>query len=495
MPQVRFSELANYTDRQLELVDAVSKHRYVLYGGARGGGKSYGLRWLAVDLLISWFTVLGVKNARFGIFCEDYPTLTERQISKVKIEFPDALGKWNGEHKEFRLAKSLGSGVIAFRNLDDPSKYQSSEFAGIGVDELTKNPESIFDILRGSLRWPGVERTVFIGATNPGDKGHLWVKRLWIDRRFPKNLEAKAHEFKYIKALPTDNPHNADSYIEELGTLTPKMQRAWLQGDWNVFEGQVFEEWRDELHILQEFKVPPNWAWGAGLDFGYRKAGVLAIMAAGSESRVVVVDEFVFKELHAEEAGYQAGLRLKEYPLFSWICADEEMFWETGQGPTKAEMFQEGLNRAMRKHAPVLVKITHGKGSRSARLEMFHRYLAWKEVDGKVPPWNQPRLRFHKRCRYHIETIPALPYPKDTTSGTKTDVDTDSEDHAYDADGYYLMSRPSFGEPIRSLQERDVHPGFEGKKRKDPPWAKRFQEEEEQPFMMPRKTEELKGWL
>ena len=46
-----------------------------------------------------------------------------------------------------------------------------------------------------------------------------------------------------------------------------------------------------------------------------------------------------------------------------------------------------------------------------------------------------------------------------------------------------------------SVLERDVHPGFEGKKRKDPPWAKRFEEEVEEPFKMPRKTEELTGWL
>ncbi len=496
MTQVILSELYNFTDRQKELQQAVKTHRYVLYGGARGGGKSYGLRWMAVSLLDSWHQVLGISNARFGIFCEDYPTLKDRQISKVKVEFPEYLGKWNGEDKEFRLAKEFGGGVIAFRNLDDPSKYFSSEFAGIGVDELTKNDEAVFDVLRGSLRWPGIERTIFIGATNPGGKGHLWVKRLWIDGRLPPNLQSKAHEFKYVKALPTDNPHNADSYIEELGTLTDKMRRAWLEGDWTVFEGQVFEEWRNELHIIDEFKVPPNWEWGAGLDFGYRHDGVLTICATGSENRVVVVDEFVFKELYAEEAGYQAGVKLKGYPLFPWICADEAMFWETGQGPTTAEMFQRGLSRVMGGSAPVLIKITHGKGSRVASLELFHRYLAWKQVDGKVAPWNQPRLRFHKRCRYLIETIPALPYPKDTpSSGKKEDVDTTAVDDGYDSLRYFLMSRPSFGEPIRGLTERDVHPGFEGKKRKDPPWAKQFEEEVEEPFRVPRQTEELTEWL
>ena len=196
MPRVLLSKHHKYTGGQKELRQAVRTHRYILYGGAGGGGKSYGLRWLALDLLVNWYKELGVRNARFGIFCEDYPTLKDRQISKVKTEFPEFLGKYNGEDHEFRLEKELGGGVIVFRNLDDPSKYQSSEFAGIGVDELTKNDESIFDILRGSLRWPGIERPIFVGSTNPGGRGHLWVKRLWIDKRFPKNLEPMAHESK-----------------------------------------------------------------------------------------------------------------------------------------------------------------------------------------------------------------------------------------------------------------------------------------------------------
>jgi hypothetical protein len=434
---------------------------------------SYWLRWLAFDLVLYWYAKFGIKNARFGIFCEDYPTLKDRQISKVKIEFPPELGKWVGSDNEWRFHDDFGGGVIAFRNLDDPSKYMSAEFAGVGVDELTKNPESVFSVLRGSLRWPGIEHTVFVGATNPGERGHLWVKRLWIDRNFPPELKSMAKDFAFVRALPTDNPHNAASYIEELKTLPPKLARAWLEGDWSVFEGQVFEEWRDKLHILEDFRPPPNWEWGAGLDFGHRAKGVMPICACGSENRVVVMDEFVFQGMDADKAGEEAGRKLKKYPPIPYICADEEMFWDTGMGETKAELFQKGLNRAMKDHAPVLIKTTHGRGSRLGSLELFHRYLRWEEVDGMVPEWLQPRLRFHKRCKYLIETIPALPYAKETATGVvKEDVDTTAEDHGYDGLRYFLMSRPTFGEPIPTLYEEDKHPGLtkEGK-RKPPPWA------------------------
>ena len=52
----------------------------------------------------------------------------------------------------FRSGLGRG-GVICFRNLDKPSKYLSSEFAAIAIDELTLNDQSVFDFRRMRLRW------------------------------------------------------------------------------------------------------------------------------------------------------------------------------------------------------------------------------------------------------------------------------------------------------------------------------------------------------
>ena len=416
--------------RQVEAWDMVKEKRYLLFGGARGGSKSWWLRWTLMRLLINWYTKYGLKNVRVGIFCEDYPTLRDRQISKVLVEFPKELGSWNGEWNEFRLVKELGGGVICFRNLDNPSKYQSSEWAAIAIDEATKNPLAVFDTLRGSLRWKGVNDTKFLLASNPGGQGHLWIKAYFIDKEYPKELESRAGQFGYVKSLVGDNPHNAASYIEELGSLTEKVRRAWLEGDWDVFEGQVFEEWRRDLHVIEEFDhTVSRYKWSGGLDFGYARLGWLAPFASDSE-RSVCVDEFAFKQLHAEEAGFDGGKMLLKYPTLDYIAADSAMWARTGagQGPTIAEEFQTGLNKAMRKRAPILIPVAKGPQSRQASLQLFHRYLAWKEVDGKVPPWNQPRLRFHQRCKYAIKTIPALPYD----ARKPEDVDTNALDDPYD---------------------------------------------------------------
>jgi hypothetical protein len=69
--------------------------------------------------------------------------------------------------RNFKLPDVYGGGTLALSNLDDPSRYLSSEFAAIGVDELSKNEMSTFEFLRLRCRWPGVEHPKFVGATNP----------------------------------------------------------------------------------------------------------------------------------------------------------------------------------------------------------------------------------------------------------------------------------------------------------------------------------------
>ena len=183
--EINLNELRHFTPKQMEANDVINKKKFVLYGGAMGGGKSFLLRWKLLSILLA-HAARGKPNITVGLFCEDYPALQDRHISKIKNEFPEWLGTYRGDDHNFILKPEFGGGVIAFRNLDKAEKYQSVEFAAIGVDELTKISEEDFIDLRTRLRWPGIDNPKFIGATNPGGTGHLWVKRLWIDRQFPE---------------------------------------------------------------------------------------------------------------------------------------------------------------------------------------------------------------------------------------------------------------------------------------------------------------------
>ena len=103
MYETKFSDIIHFTERQNLAHDAVKKYKYILYGGAVGGGKSYWLRWELVSLLIDFSNKQGLRGVRVGLFCEDYPALNDRHLSKVKYEFPAWLGTLKGD-KEFELS-------------------------------------------------------------------------------------------------------------------------------------------------------------------------------------------------------------------------------------------------------------------------------------------------------------------------------------------------------------------------------------------------------
>ena len=265
------------TERQREAFKASDAHRFTLYGGAGGGGKSYFLRWWCLRQLLKLYAETGIEGIRVGLFSMDYPTLTDRQISRINREFPEWLGalrKTQSDGYNFQVLPEFGGGTIALRNLDDPSKYRSAEFAAIAVEELTENSKETFDDLRFRLRWPGVSRPCFVGATNPGGVGHHWVKDFWIDGKFPKELEPFRKEFAYVPARVLDNPHITRDYYADLLSLPDAKRRALAEGDWSIPEGQYFTNFeRNDRKVHPGVLggiVKPWWPRWISMDWGFK---------------------------------------------------------------------------------------------------------------------------------------------------------------------------------------------------------------------------------
>jgi len=260
-----------------------------------GGGKSYILRWWLVKELIE-LAGAGIPGAQVGLFCEDYPSLYDRHISKIRWEFPPELGQLKlSATRDFVLHPELGGGTLALRNLDDPSKYYSAEFAAMAVDELTKNSQDTFDFLRTRLRWPGVASPRFAAASNPGGKGHAWVKSLWLDREFPEELRALADEFVFIPARAEDNPHLPSQYYEDLKTLPGPMAKALAEGRWDLFAGQYFDIFDPAVHVVraENLELKPWWRRWISLDWGFEHPSAVYWHALTDDSRVITYREFV----------------------------------------------------------------------------------------------------------------------------------------------------------------------------------------------------------
>lgn len=408
--------------RQKDAEEAVDQYDYVFYGGAAGPGKSYFLRHYPIKFLVEHcYHKFGLKGVRFGLFCEDYPALHDRHLTRIAYEFPKWLGTYKSQTHEFVLDHKFGGGIIAFRNLDDPSKYLSSEFGGIGVDELTKNPKETFDFLRLRMRWPGLEHPKFIGTSNPGGIGHEWVKRYWIDKQFPED-EKQKDQFFYVKALPTDNPSLPESYYVTLSSLPEKLRKAYRDGNWDVFEGQYFSEWDRSKHTISPFEVPKGWKRFRAYDHGRENPACCKWYALDYDGRVWVYKELYVTGLNADEIADKINA-LSIGEEYEYSVADPSIFAKHGfvdayGGQTIAEVF-----------ARKGIMFFPASNRRVDGWNLMHQYLAWSDQ-------TIPKIVYFSTCVDSIRTIPSLVHDEHKPE----DLDTKGEDHAADPDRYLLMS-------------------------------------------------------
>jgi phage terminase large subunit len=451
-------EWINATQRQQEFLDAFvpldwsTAYQYPGYGGAAGGGKSYIIRKGLLLFLLRAHARWGIKNCRVGLFCEDYPSLTDRQISKIKEEFPRHLGELKSSRdlgEVFLLREQFGGGFIALRNLDDPSKYDSTEFAGIAVDEFTKNKKlmNLFDQLRKRLRWPiqvqeggtfpdGFKFPLAWGS-NPGGPGHGDVKKLWIDRDFPEHLQREAHEFKYIPARVSDNPYVSPGYIRTLESLPPDLRAAYLDGSWDSFAGQYFGEWREAYHVVPAFEVPKFWKRIICVDWGWSNPFCCLFLAVNSDGDVYVYREFYGTERLPEwwaeriiEACELDGIQVGDYTK---VIDPAAFNHEPRFGRPVADMFQDAGLAFMR-----------ANNDRLNGWMQVHSFMMWERYQADTSMRidtlkRRPKLALLKGAAPNLQrTLPNL--VKD--ENRPEDVDTDGEDHAPDTLRYGLMTCP-----------------------------------------------------
>jgi hypothetical protein len=447
------TDIAKFTERQLEAVWALDQHttKFLLYGGAMGGGKSYWLRWASVRLLMKIYSVFGIKHAEGFLGCEDYPSLKDRQISKMSREFPAWLGRMYTDHKDFGrcfiLNSRYGGGVLKLRNLDDPSKYMSTEFAFAAVDELTKDTLTMFNDLRNRLRWPGLHDLdcKFIAGTNPGGVGHGWVKAYFIDKIYPPEFYPPHNSYDYrtsfgfIKSLADDNPHLDTSYWNTLNTLPLNLRKAYRYGDWNTFVGQAFTEWNEQLHVIEPLPIPSSAPIFVTYDWGFGKPYSMGWWWADNDGRLYRFhekygwngqpdtgkgqsDDIVAAVMVQEEERLHLDPRRIKYRYAGRDCfAKRPNPFGGGQGPATADVFARyGLT------------LIPGDPDRDLKLRQFHYRLNTPQ-DG-----SPPMVQIYNTCRQFIRTIPNLV----TDEHNIEDINTDGEDHVYDEACHIFMARP-----------------------------------------------------
>lgn len=432
---MKFTALAKFQPKQLEAWYSLfnPECKYLLFGGAAGGGKSYFLRWTAVGIAMYYASKYKIDRIPIGLFSEDYPTLRDRQVTKIVREFPSFLGELKETQRDglaFYLAPEYGSGVIMLRNLDDPSKYASVEFAAILVEELTKNVEGTFEDLRTRLRFPGVDERKFVGATNPGQIGHGWVKKKWVAVD-PSNQDVEQNRFFFIPARYSDNQYNPEDYGIQLAAISdPQKRKALLDGSWDVFEGQYFDEWNPNLHIITPFVPDMKSAvivggmdWGRTNPFAFHLTAIEKVFYEDTSFlRAKTFFEVYGTEKNPAEWSDIIREKLQTYNLvlsdISWVRADPSIFNKQQDGSKSIRDQFIDAHEGWRILRPA-------NNDRIAGWSIMHNWLS--EAPDSKPYWQVTR-----NCANLIRTLPDLVHDELHVE----DIDTDSEDHSADSNRY-----------------------------------------------------------
>lgn len=443
--RIKFVDLAGFQPKQIEAWNTLwnPEVKYLLYGGSMGPGKSYTLRWSALGFLLKIFLKYGITDLPVGLFSKDYPTLRDRQISKISLEFPEWIGKLSESAKwglSFSLYPQYGAGHILLRNLDDPSKYKSTEFAAEFVEELTENDEEKFKLLKTRLRYPNFSEIKFMGATNPGGIGHGYCKRNFVDGAAITDTgpDPEQARYAYVHATVYDNKFQTAEYIKQLESLDEKEKKMYLYGSWEVFEGQFFSEWNPAVHVCNPF-VPqsnPKPLIVGGMDWGRsskpaHKTAFAAVFDVVervfwediSWFRTRTFLEVAGKDKTPEEWSDEIVAKLLEKGVtlddISWVHADTAMFHPKEDGSMSiAQQFIEKDDRW------TAILLTSNK-DRIGGWEMMHKWL-------RIAPDGQAYWRIARNCAHTIRTLPELIHDDHINE----DLDTEGEDHLGDAHRY-----------------------------------------------------------
>ena len=422
-----------------------ASEREVLYGGAAGGGKSYAM--LADPLH-------GLNNANFSGLLVRHTTEELRElIQKSQELYPRAIPgiKWS-ERKSQWTSPQGGRLWMSYLDKDtDVTRYQGQAFNWIGFDELTQwSSPYAWDYMRSRLRSAhSKELGLYMrGTTNPGGAGHSWVKKMFIDPApanksywatsvetgetivYPSGHSKAGQPLfkrKFIPASLFDNPYLSEGgdYEAMLLSLPEHQRKQLLEGNWDVNEGAAFPEWNRTLHVVEDFKVPSSWTKFRACDYGYGSyTGVLWIAVSPSEQLVVYREMYCSKVTATDLADMIIDAE-KEDGTIRYGVLDSSLWHNRGDtGPSLAEQ----MNMKGCRWRPS----DRSRGSRVSGKNELHRRLQVDEFT------KEPRLVFMASCTNTIAQLPSLPLDKRNPE----DVDTNSEDHLYDALRYGIMTRP-----------------------------------------------------
>ena len=415
-----------------------------LFGGAAGGGKSYG------QLIDALLYALKYPKSKQIIFRSTFADL-EKSLIRVSLDlYPLSIADYNSSKHtwKFNNGSIIDFGYIQYEK--DVYQYQSAEYDVIRFDELTHFTEFMYTYMISRCRGANTYPKRIKSSTNPGGVGHAWVKERFIDIGEPNvihncKLETGEEVTRiFIPSLVTDNKFMLEydpDYIKRLDALPEKERKALKYGDWDIYDGMFFPEFKRSVHVIEPFKIPDNWNRYIAMDYGLDMFAVLFV-AIDTKGKAYIYNEIHKSNLIVSEAvqTLKSYMRQNKY---KYIYAPPDL-WNRNRdtGKSTAELFWEGG-----------IDLTKASNNRIAGWLNVKEWLRIKKVrheqTGEL--YEDSDLKIFSNCLNLIKYLPQLQHDEKDPNDVATEPHEPT--HITDALRYFCVSRTAPTKEIKNIEK------------------------------------------
>lgn len=445
----------------------------ILFGGSAGPGKSHLLR------IMSILFILHIPGIQVYLFRRKLPDLISNHMDSPS-GYRNILTPWVSQkiisitEKPLEIRNNINGAKIHLCHCQydkDVYNYHGSEIHILLMDELTTFSEFVYRYLRNRVRMtgiiiPDVIYEIFnpnitfpriICGTNPGNTGHAWVKRTFIDCREAFKIEKMEPEEggmlrQFIPALLEDNPTlteedpNYEMRLQGLGS--PDLVKAMRYGLWDITAGAALEKLRRDKHMIRSFEVPQTWTKFMVIDWGSSKPFCVAWFCVVDDDLILKAKNdwperliprgalIAYREYYGWNGKANEGCRLESPTVARNIMdieeeAGEEMDYRVGDTAMWSEHDGKSVQERMYDATEGRFLMEKSKKDRINNFEEIRARVAGED--------GTPMFYATENCKHFWRTVPDLQLDDRTP---EKGPDTEQEDHWYDCLSYCCASRP-----------------------------------------------------
>ena len=305
-----------YTKKQIHAWKTVltnNRYRRVLFDGGARSGKTK----LLMDYVFARaFQFPGAKQLVARKFRTNAKnSIWNDTIKKYIAQYPEMNGTlFRTLDSELKIYFANGSEILVagLDNAERVEKVRGTEYCTIYLNEatelsyttmnevLTRLSQRVFD-KNGNEAVPKL-----LLDCNPRGPRH-WLYSVGVKHVDPESGRTlpNAEIWKRVHWSAYDNQENlSKEYLEELENLPEIQKQRMLHGKWVSAEGQVYSDFREEIHVVRPFRISDDWTKIRSIDFGFTNPFVCLWGAVDHDGKLYIYRELykagVLTSVHAE---------------------------------------------------------------------------------------------------------------------------------------------------------------------------------------------------